>query len=456
MPPKASRAWAFTTNVFVDGENMAHCRIRDANGDRCKHHSPRRADKIATHLKDVHSILPKDFETALLALDAEVKTVAKPTMHPAFAPAKTPLRKFIESFCEQYAPFSDANRPRTRAFWLTCGVDIKCRQTLRKIVVKASQDELNAALAKLKNVRVTLAIDSGTVWSRYFAVLALTSKGPPLLVGAVTDARFPDKRLTATNIAAYMSSLIRYRLQPAGAIVVGYVADNAANMQSALRLIDPTRALPLDPPMNVDEEGEGADSGDEFLEAGAEELGIFEEQITFFFTRGAVRAAFVRCAAHGLQLCVTDLLSTEAWQDLRDQLIQARDAVGIRMRLVETRWNCVFLLLRRVLDVNKSPAARLTIAMRAHFLAAQLMLKPFYQATQIVQRDTCTLWDTAGAIHVLLASTTLAGSEEVIEVINRRSRRSSRTVPRRHTPVHRQSGGDCSFRGGSRTFLQPA
>jgi hypothetical protein len=114
-----------------------------------------------------------DSATALEVLDAEAKTAGKLSaqIHPAFTtPAKGPLRKFLESFCEQHAPFSDANRPRTRAFWLTCGVDIKCRQTLRKIVVKASMDELNAALAKLKNVRVTLAIDPGTVWKRYFAV----------------------------------------------------------------------------------------------------------------------------------------------------------------------------------------------------------------------------------------------------------------------------------------------
>jgi hypothetical protein len=49
------------------------------------------------------------------------------------------------------------------------------------------------------------------------------------------------------------------------------------------------------------------------------------------------------------------------------------------------------------------------------------MLKPFYQSTQIVQRDTSTLWDTAKAIHVLLAATTAMNSDEVSAVITRRA-----------------------------------
>jgi hypothetical protein len=99
MPPKATAAWGFTTNPFVDGENQAHCRIKDANGDRCKHLSLRRADKIAAHLKEVHGILPKDYEATLQVLDAETKAAAKATIHPAFmVPTKGPLRKFIGAF----------------------------------------------------------------------------------------------------------------------------------------------------------------------------------------------------------------------------------------------------------------------------------------------------------------------------------------------------------------------
>lgn len=80
---------------------------------------------------------------------------------------------------------------------------------------------------------VTLAFDSGTVWRRWFAVMAVVPGKIPHIVGIKNAESFPDKRLTAENLETYLVELAK-KMEKDGAWVVACVADNAGNMQKAI------------------------------------------------------------------------------------------------------------------------------------------------------------------------------------------------------------------------------
>lgn len=80
---------------------------------------------------------------------------------------------------------------------------------------------------------MTLAFDSGTVWRRWFAVMAIVPGDVPYMIGIKNAESFPDKRLTAENLEVYLAELAS-GLEKDDAWVVAFVADNASNMQKAI------------------------------------------------------------------------------------------------------------------------------------------------------------------------------------------------------------------------------
>jgi hypothetical protein len=82
--------------------------------------------------------------------------------------------------------------------------------------------------------KVTLAVDSGTVWRRYFIVVALCPQEEPLIVGMAADGELGGRQ-TAVALAAYLSRLMATVLRDVE--VVAIVGDNASNVQAALRQV---------------------------------------------------------------------------------------------------------------------------------------------------------------------------------------------------------------------------
>jgi Cys-tRNA synthase (O-phospho-L-seryl-tRNA:Cys-tRNA synthase) len=95
---------------------------------------------------------------------------------------------------------------------------------------------VEASIKELAGKYVTLAVDSGTIWHRYLTVVALVAGHPPLLIAATPSKSIGDGRLTAVNVANYLRSVVA-RLTAVGATIVAIVADNASNLQAALRLV---------------------------------------------------------------------------------------------------------------------------------------------------------------------------------------------------------------------------
>lgn len=88
-------------------------------------------------------------------------------------------------------------------------------------------------IAATKNLPVTLAFDSGTVWRRWFAVMVIVPGQVPFIVGIKNSESFSDGKLTAENLEAYLREILNL-VQATGGTVVAFVADNAGNMQKAI------------------------------------------------------------------------------------------------------------------------------------------------------------------------------------------------------------------------------
>jgi hypothetical protein len=222
------------------------------------------------------------------------------------------------------------------------------RQTLRTSLLKHSQNRLNEAIAKFKNRTVTLAIDAGTIWHRYLCVVAVCYGFTPL---TVSMAQCEGTVMSIEWVSGEVNRCIE-KLRAQQVYAISIVADNASNMQGALRTI-PLLAQ--------------------------------------------------RCLAHSLQLAVNDAFSTSS---LLEKTWDNCTTVMMANKIPQpplTRWSGKFLALRLLADLDKMwDVSDITPAEYDAFVPLVRALKPYFVATQLLRSDRANLVIAAAIIHSLL------------------------------------------------------
>jgi hypothetical protein len=172
---------------------------------------------------------------------------------------------------------------------------------------------------------------------------------------------------------------------------VAIVADNAANLQAAIKIV----ATKGDATGTLD-----AVAADVLLDALLELEGINErwdrgdEAITY--RAGDVIAIIPqRCVAHALQLVVKDILSSPEYAEFVEAYERCKHLSNVKE--CETRWNSKFRVLE---DLVKRAGVATVDKHRLETLRVDL--EPFNKATNLVQSDHATVWEQLGAIQLLL------------------------------------------------------
>jgi hypothetical protein len=256
----------------------------------------------------------------------------------------------LNLFREGFLPFAFADRPSMRAIFSALDVEFD-RKSIVGAIAGDARTLMAKAAAKLAGQKVTLAIDSGTVWRRYLVVVALTPKYPPVIIGA-----FEDEVLGGTlNSEAIARALEQCMSVLKASTIVGIVADNAANMQRAMTLVK-VEAPPLADPLGDDHNhhharGDDIDNDEDPLPRAADNVEVRlcscnVERAPFFF---------IRCQAHIDQLCVKMIV--EARPEIHEDAETARRITRISERVVDTRWNSVHTVIEAALRKHDSLAA---------------------------------------------------------------------------------------------------
>ena len=207
----------------------------------------------------------------------------------------------------------------------------KCRKHARTQLVKHAISRLREALLSLNCKTVTVAIDAGTIWHKYLAIVIIAPRCPPLTVALPCK----DSGMTATWVKEQIEKVYEQSLKPVDIRPIGIVSDNGSNMISACR------SLP-------------------FLET--------------------------RCAIHTMQLIVHDFFKygsiqvqgtltrmEEVWEQLHD-VMRAHDLP----ELAPTRWNGKYLNLKRIAE---SPNVQISEALLQACKSLVEGLAVMYEAT---------------------------------------------------------------------------
>jgi hypothetical protein len=220
-------------------------------------------------------------------------------------------------------------------------------KTLRERLLRHSARRLEEALAQLAGRWVTLAFDGGTIRSRYLAIVALSRGKPPLLVALPRCEDVMSAEWCDEQIALVAAKLAKHNIS-----IAGYVADNAANMQKAMRL-------------------------------------------------GGMLAQ--RCLAHSLQLAVQMAFENErtfapVWKNAKTVLAENKLSEPC-----PTRWSGKFLVLRKFRVDEKVAVGMLSPSELGNVQKAEKALKIAYVATQESQRDSASMVDAVRIVAGVLA-----------------------------------------------------
>jgi hypothetical protein len=221
----------------------------------------------------------------------------------------------------------------------------QCRQGARDGLIESAREKLARCLKGLAGRPVTLAVDSGTVWRRYFTVVAMCPGELPLIVSMAHDESLgvgggDHGRQTAENIARHIEGIIKGPLSES--TVVAIVADNAANMQAAIKMLSTDAVADVKPAQTLSDA-----LLDELLEAfepvDAAAAAPQAEEAPPKFDGCLLTILPQRCVAHVLQLIVRDILA----DDVMAPLVRAYDGEKKKSSEteVDTRWNSKYRVL---------------------------------------------------------------------------------------------------------------
>jgi hAT family C-terminal dimerisation region len=313
-----------------------------------------------------------------------------------------------------------------------------CRKYFRTKHLAKANENFAVALECFKSG--TLAIDTGTVVHRYLVAVLCSPTTPPLLCGFI-DVGAIGGSFTAANVTKYLTTLLSTTLKTVR--ISAIVADNASNLQAALRAIRIDNQsgtpfagvleIPGDGAEGEEEEAEEAEEAEDAAETDEAEEGAEEEeteedeaeeeeeegggtkrrneteeqeeeQFDVFdplqFTATSVIPQ--RCMVHSLQLVVRDivtaLLSTLEGEVLA---VQARRGDRFNNQPVKTRWNSTYLMFVECAKLLET-GAYVDAALKSKLGTAIAYLGPFYKATLITEGDRATMWDGIAALaHII-------------------------------------------------------
>jgi hypothetical protein len=205
---------------------------------------------------------------------------------------------------------------------------LPARKTLRAATLSAAKKLADACLKRIGVC--TLCYDSGTVHRRYLLIVAAT----PSHAVVVRCKRF-DTEMTSEAINEVLQEA-KALIEGGGGFVIGMVADNAANMQS-----------------------------------------------------DGILGAKIRCSAHGLQLIIKDITSTDVDCKRGVEILDELGATHKLPRVPETRWSYIVLRLSAALPLVDTDLER-----RQTIERALALLQPLADATNEIQRDNATLFQS--------------------------------------------------------------
>lgn len=332
--------------LICEGDDKSHI-IKSAN-----------TTNNATHLANVHKLSAND-ERVKQAQEDQARANSQPTIDSALAKRRAD-DAFLDYMLVYAVPIARTEDALFRAVHPSAP---NSRNTLRTRIVAQSSRRCEEALRTLAGRTVTLAIDAGTIWKKYFAIVALCWGIRPVLVALDHSDSMP-----ATWIEDSVSRAIA-KLTNFGAFPVGIVADNAANVQLAMR-----------------------------------QFPLLQQ----------------RCLAHSIQLCVNDAMSLEPLSAIWSAAKVVLKDNG-KPEPPVTRWSGKYLALREIVD----PDAKLVVGSIGTdefqaMLPATRALQPFYTATQLVQGNGATLVTAAAVVHSLLSLETREAHAKLLAVATKK------------------------------------
>ena len=287
-------------------------------------------------------------------------------------------------------------------------------QDMPGLFKQQSLDGLQRVIGEFK--APTVCIDVGTVFRRYL-LITLVQGGKVVVVKAKSQDEMPDKRMTIESVRETLLDLF-VDLRAMGVFPLYIVADNAANMQGIVQKL-PKRQAATD--SNTAGEDDDEDPDDDDAEEEEEDDGtavLADPEVTEAEMKSCADMArqlqdstllFVgRCGAHGLQL-ITKALEPEwaAAFELAKEY-QAQHPKVVKMKYMDPKWNSKFHLIARVLEVstatdeNPEPIGPALLESQAKVLRRAVnLLRRFNGATNFIQRDAATLFDTVAMLSTL-------------------------------------------------------
>ena len=220
----------------------------------------------------------------------------------------------------------------------------------RKDLIAHAQKRLSQALDGLKGNFATIAIDGGTVWSHYLAVVVLVHNKGSVTIGLPRC----EGSMTAAWIKSKVEHITRYHLAPRRIKPLCIVSDNAANMLAAVRACE----LPM-------------------LES--------------------------RCAIHTLQLVVNEFFTAAkvkrgprtvvAVPALWEEVLELMNENGMA-QAPATRWNRHYMNLEAIV----APDSEITVTDTELFETMGRIkngLELYFEATMCLQRNNATMLEAA-------------------------------------------------------------
>jgi hypothetical protein len=406
----------------------------DKESDECRR-------TIHAHIRAVNDALQQQLQQKSIEhMFAQAK--------PSAAPSKSAKVDVIRLFAETTLPFSFIENEHFRRVLGHIRENVPLeRKGLAKAVFAWSHVRRAEALKRFKGEKVTIALDSGTIWRRYLAVMVISARYPPLLLDLRVDTELNcEGRLTAATISRVIALCVR-RMESEGAQVVAVVADNASNMQSAMRNLDaslremevivpgddvdagleepPAPQPPRVPPLALDlvdellraaedeeknpqnakrnrmsdEDDDDAAVEAEAVDVGEDEPDQLDVNLGKYFLRNSSGPPIliVRCKAHSIQLAMRQFL--EHNDEIEENAQVAAAQVKIDGSLCKTRWNAVVRLIDAALAKKD---AITSFDLKDQLEKYSRVLKPFKKATDMVQQNHATLWHAALAVEIML------------------------------------------------------
>jgi hypothetical protein len=279
----------------------------------------------------------------------------------------------FDLFAAASLPFWIVDFPEFRAL-VPLPRGVSCRQSFTIKFIEAGKEIRDSAIKALRLSKkcVTIGLDSGTVWNRYLCCVAMAPGLPAIVFDIAHDGVF-NGTLTAVNIAKHLSRLLRTTLE--GVNVVAFVGDNAANVQRALLLVDRNAAADDEPAADVDRLTAFA----ELVPGAPARLPQLDTSRGWKSAGGHFR---IRCLAHSLQLVVRGFIAAQ-FPTLEERLRIVAEELEVSAKIVETRWNTVYLVLVDVLKVVEKISNADDVSL---FRDAHEALRPFYLATEEAQK----------------------------------------------------------------------